>query len=130
MVILQDIPSAPLFLYHFMSFSTKLNFFAHETANIINALLCLITYSLFANTLHPVKRCCTIYLCWLDSLHYCIWQALLKLSMILFQPFVPAEAVFLGVVFCLSHELQISFCFPNISLCICPIPKFCPIQKQ
>ena len=61
---------------------------------------------------------------------YYIWQALLKLSMILFQPFVPAEAVFLGVVFCLSHELQISFCFPNISLCICPIPKFCPIQKQ
>ena len=56
-------------LYHFMSFSTKLDFFAHEIANIISALLCLVRYLLFANTLHPAKRYFTVFLCWPHSLH-------------------------------------------------------------
>ena len=38
-------PLHHLCLYHFMSFSTKLNSFANEIANIINALLCLVTCS-------------------------------------------------------------------------------------
>ena len=56
-------------LYYFMSFSTKLNSFAHEIANVINALLCLVRYSLFPNTLHPAKRCSTVSLCRPNSLH-------------------------------------------------------------
>ena len=102
-------------LYHFMSFSTKLNSFAHEIANIINALLCLVRYSLFTNTLHPANICSTVSLCWPHSLH------LLHLTSPLeaFHAFVSAicssiiitEVVFLGVRFCLSHELQLSSCF-------------------
>ena len=56
-------------LYHFTSFSTKLNSFAYEIANIVNALLCLVRYPLFANTLHPAKRCSIASLGWPHSLH-------------------------------------------------------------
>ena len=110
-------------LYHFTSFSTKLNSFAYEIANIVNALLCLVRYPLFANTLHPAKRCSIVSLCWPHSLH------LLHLASPLeaFHDFVSTicssivitEAVFLSVRFCLSHKLQLSPCFRNISLCVC-----------
>ena len=56
-------------LYHFMSFSTELNSFAHEIANVISTLLCLVRYLLFANTLHPVKRYSAVSFCWPHSLH-------------------------------------------------------------
>ena len=114
-------------LYHFMSFSTKLNSFAHEITNIINALLCLVRYSLFAYTLRPAKRCSTISLCWPHSLHLLHSTSSLEA----FHDFVSTicsnkvitEAVFLGIRFCLSHELQLSSCLRNISLCIC-FPRY------
>ena len=56
-------------LYHFRSFSINLNFFVHDIANIINALLCRVKYSLFANTLHLAKSCSTVSFCWPHSLH-------------------------------------------------------------
>ena len=121
MVILQGIPSTPLLFVPLHVFLYQIKF--HEIANIINALLCLVRYSLFANTLHPAKRCSTVSLCWPHSLH------LLHLANPLeaFHDFVSTicssivitEAVFLGVRFCLSHKLQLSSCFRNISLCIC-----------
>ena len=109
-------------LYHVMSFSTKLNSLAHEIANIINPLLCLARYLLFANTLHPAKRCSPVLFVG-HSLH------LLHLARPLeaFHDFVSTicssivitEAVFFGVRFYLSHKLQLSPCFRNVLLCIC-----------
>ena len=60
MVILQGIPLHHFCLYHFMSFSTKLNSFAREIANIINAVM-------LGQIL--AKRCPTVSLCWPHSLH-------------------------------------------------------------
>ena len=102
-------------LYHFMSFSTKLNSFTHEIANIINALLCLVRYLLFANTLHPAKRCSTVSLCWPHSLHLLHLasplEAFYDFDSTICSSIVITEAVFLGVTFCLSHKLQLSSCF-------------------
>ena len=105
-------------LYHFMSFSTKLNSFADEIANIINALLCLVRYSLFANTLYPAKRCSTFSVYWPHSLHLLHLASLLEA----FRDFVSTicsskvitDEVFLGVRFCPNHKLQLSSCFRNI----------------
>ena len=72
-------------LYHFMSFSTKLNSFAHETTNVINAFLCQVRYSLFTNILHSSKRCSTVSLCWPHNLHLLHWANPLEGFHYLFQ---------------------------------------------
>ena len=88
-----------------MSFSTKLNSFAHEIANIINAVLCLVRYSLFASTFHPAKRCSSVSLCWLHSLHLLHLTSPLEPLMILFQPFVPAKLDFFSAIHYSFHPV-------------------------
>ena len=100
-----------------MSFSTKLNSFAHEIANFINAVLYLVRYSLFANTLHPAKRCSTVSFSWPHSLHLLhsaspleVFHAFVSTG---YSSIIITEEVFLGVKFFLSHKLQLSSCFRN-----------------
>ena len=123
MVILQNIPSTPLLYYHFMFFFIKLNCFSHEITNIINALLCLVRYLLFANTLYPDKRCFTVSFCWPHSLHLLHLvsppEAFHDFVSTIYPTKIITEAFFIGVKLFLSHKLQLLSCFRNISLCIC-----------
>ena len=95
-----------------MSFSTKLNSFAHEIANFINAVLYLVRYSLFANTLHPAKRCSTVSFSWPHSLHL-LHSASPHENFHAFVSTGCSSIIFLGVKFFLSHKLQLSSCFRN-----------------
>ena len=88
MVILQDIPLH----HHFMSFSTKLNFFAHKIANIINAQLCLVRYCYLPTLCIQPKDTLPLPFVGHTVCIYYIRQALLKLSMIFSEPFVPAKS--------------------------------------
>ena len=107
-----------------MFFSTKLNSFVHEIANIINALLCLDRYLLlFGKTLHPAKRCSTVSFYWPHSLHLLHSANPLEdfhvFVSTICSSIATTEAIFLGVRFCFSYKLQLSSCFRNIWICIC-----------
>ena len=65
----RTVPHSHRSFYHTISIPIRSYSFAHSTANIIRAQLCLDRYSLFARTLHPVTRCSTVSLCSLQTLH-------------------------------------------------------------
>ena len=119
MVILQDIPSIPFLFEPLHVFSTKLNSFTHEVVNIISVVLCLVRHSVFANTLHPAKRCSIPFVGHsLHLLHSSLLEGSHAFVSTICSSIVITMTVFLGVRFCLSHKLQLSSCFRNISLCI------------
>ena len=106
-----------------MSSFTKLNSFACDIVNIINAQLCLVRYLPFANTLHPAKICSTVSFCWSHSLHLLHLAAPLEafhaFVLTISSSIVITEAFFFGVRFCFCQKLQLSSCFKNILLSNC-----------
>ena len=79
-------------LYYLMLFSTKLNSFAHETARIINVLLCLVSTHYFPTLCIQAKDVLPFPFVSHTIYTYFIRQALLKLTMIFFKPFVPPKS--------------------------------------
>ena len=82
-------------------------------------LLCLVRYSLFANTLHRAKRCSTVSLCWSHSLHLLHsaspLEAFHDFASTICSSIDITEAAFLGVRFEISCFV---FIYPSILLSV------------
>ena len=85
-------PRSHLSLYHTVSSPISSYSFFHATAKIISARLCLVRYSLFANTLQPATRCSTVSLQLKQILHLPSSISPSLLSRLLFQPFAQSSS--------------------------------------
>ena len=89
----------------------------------ISPILCVVPDQRLAIYQQFAKRCSTFSFCWPHSLHLLHSANPLEFFhdfvSTIFSSKVNTKAVFLGVRFCLSHKLYLSFCFQNISPCIC-----------